>query len=428
MQDLGYELPRISILRTSVNKASSLHFWTKNSSGIHRVFVIMGSRGHIYAQRLWRGEGPRAPLKKGRLFMKLRALLILATMVIGGMLLSGVVLAEKKHCDNNCRGTNSSDTLIGDNSKNTIRALGGGDVVSGLPGGDELYGGGSGDGMKGGPGRDYINGGTGRDRLDGKKSRDIIDGIDPSSYSSTARYKQPTVEVLIGGRGNDTIRARDGKKDIIRGGPGYDKANVDKVDKVKGVEKEVVPGGGGGTPQCKDGKDNDGDGKIDLQDPGCASATDDTESRDPQPIASKQCEDGKDNDNDGKIDFGNGANNDPGCDSLTDDSESPDPDTTPPVATIDSGPADGKPVIDTNSTSVTFTFSANEPSTFECQLSRKGTVEQAWAACTSPQSYSNLTTGSYTFELRATDTAKNTSDVVSRQFEVCIESDLVSCP
>jgi hypothetical protein len=44
-----------------------------------------------------------------------------------------------------------------------------------------------------------------------------------------------------------------------------------------------------------------------------------------------QCSDGLDNDNDGKIDFG-GTNADPGCSSATDDSESPDPlDTSPPT-------------------------------------------------------------------------------------------------
>jgi hypothetical protein len=135
--------------------------------------------------------------------------------------------------------------------------------------------------------------------------------------------------VLIGDRGNDTIRARNGKRDIIRGGPGRDKAYVDKVDKVTGVEKEVVPGSGGGPggpqpkKQCADGKDNDGDGKIDRQDPGCASAADNTESPDPPP---KQCADGKDNDNDGKIDFGTGASNDPGCESATDNTENTPPD------------------------------------------------------------------------------------------------------
>src|SRR6185503_6636994 len=35
--------------------------------------------------------------------------------------------------------------------------------------------------------------------------------------------------------------------------------------------------------QCADGLDNDGDGKIDLADPGCATASDDNEADDPPP-------------------------------------------------------------------------------------------------------------------------------------------------
>jgi hypothetical protein len=81
--------------------------------------------------------------------------------------------------------------------------------------------------------------------------------------------------------------------------------------------------------QCNDGQDNDGDGKTDLQDPGCASANHDSESPDPT-ITKKQCNDGQDNDGDGKTDFGTGANNDPGCASATDDTEN-----TPPVAKPD---------------------------------------------------------------------------------------------
>ena len=34
-------------------------------------------------------------------------------------------------------------------------------------------------------------------------------------------------------------------------------------------------------PQCSNGKDDDGDGKVDRQDPGCSGATDDNESDDP---------------------------------------------------------------------------------------------------------------------------------------------------
>src|SRR5215211_2534768 len=233
--------------------------------------------------------------------MKLRVGLILATMVLGGMLLSGVVLA--KTCSHNCRGTGGDDYLTGSGSGNTIAGLGGDDTVKGLGGADWLFGDPGGDKLSGGPGVDHIRGGTGLDTLDGKKGNDHLKDVERAPQRSTARSKQRTVDaligspknltvdVLIGGRGNDTFRARDGKKDIIRGGPGHDTAYVDRVDKVTGVEKEVVPGGGGGTggpqpkKQCADGEDNDGDGKIDSQDSGCASATDDTENT--PPVAKK---------------------------------------------------------------------------------------------------------------------------------------------
>ena len=57
------------------------------------------------------------------------------------------------------------------------------------------------------------------------------------------------------------------------------------------------------TPECDDGIDNDGDGKVDYPaDPGCSSKNDDDESDLPE------CSDGIDNDGDGKADA-----DDPGC-------------------------------------------------------------------------------------------------------------------
>jgi VCBS repeat-containing protein len=225
--------------------------------------------------------------------MKQRVGLILTTMVLVGMLLSGVVLA--KTCSHNCRGTGGDDYLTGSGSGNAIYGLGGDDTVKGLGGSDILSGDPGGDKLSGGPGVDHIRGGTGFDKLDGKKGNDHLKDVERVPHSSTARSKQRTVDarvgspknltvdVLIGGRGNDTIRAKDGNKDIIRGGPGHDKAYVDRVDKVKGVEKEVVPGPGGGPPQCNDGIDNDSEGAADFpDDPGCTSATDNTESPNPQ--------------------------------------------------------------------------------------------------------------------------------------------------
>ncbi len=73
----------------------------------------------------------------------------------------------------------------------------------------------------------------------------------------------------------------------------------------------------GGPAQCDDGEDNDGDGDIDLADPGCGSAQDDDESDDPR---APQCSDEEDNDADGFVDFPA----DPGCGSDADDDESDD--------------------------------------------------------------------------------------------------------
>jgi hypothetical protein len=73
-------------------------------------------------------------------------------------------------------------------------------------------------------------------------------------------------------------------------------------------------------------------------------------------------------------------------------------DTTPPETTIDS-----KPAALTNSSSASFSFSSNEAgSSFECKLDSGN-----FTSCTSPQNYSNLSEGSHTFHVRATDVAGN---------------------
>ena len=73
------------------------------------------------------------------------------------------------------------------------------------------------------------------------------------------------------------------------------------------------------------------------------------------------------------------------------------PDTTPPNTFIDSGPSGS--VADT---SATFSFSATEPSTFQCRLDGG-----AFAPCTSPMSYANLTVTSHTFQVAAADGSLN---------------------
>jgi Ca2+-binding RTX toxin-like protein len=74
-------------------------------------------------------------------------------------------------------------------------------------------------------------------------------------------------------------------------------------------------------------------------------------------------------------------------------------DTTPPETTIDSGPSGT-----VNSSSASFAFSSTEPdSTFECALDGA-----SFSGCNSSQNYTELSDGSHTFQVRATDTASNT--------------------
>jgi hypothetical protein len=71
-------------------------------------------------------------------------------------------------------------------------------------------------------------------------------------------------------------------------------------------------------------------------------------------------------------------------------------DTTPPDTTITAGPADGSLV---NPGFATFSFSADDNSTFECRLDDQ--VE--FTTCDSPITYTGLSVGSHTFEVQATD-------------------------
>ena len=73
-------------------------------------------------------------------------------------------------------------------------------------------------------------------------------------------------------------------------------------------------------------------------------------------------------------------------------------DTVAPDTTIVQGPA----AID-NSTDVEFTFSSNEANvTFECNLDGAG-----FSTCTTPASFTGLTDGNHTFQVRAKDAAGN---------------------
>jgi Ca2+-binding RTX toxin-like protein len=94
-------------------------------------------------------------------------------------------------------GTSRSETLTGSNANDVLLGRGGNDTLRGRGGNDVI---------RGGIGNDSLYGGPGRDRI-------------------------------LGEPGNDKLYSRDGSRDTLNGGPGFDEAWVDGLDVVKNVER-----------------------------------------------------------------------------------------------------------------------------------------------------------------------------------------------
>ena len=110
---------------------------------------------------------------------------------------------------------------------------------------------------------------------------------------------------------DECVRARD--IDCNRGVGDRPGTRIALEDPTPGLYYVVVDTGsrdGGGTfgltveetaaPGCRDGEDNDGDGFVDLADPGCTGPIDGDEA---DPPLAPECADGLDNDDDGSVDY-----------------------------------------------------------------------------------------------------------------------------
>jgi serralysin len=128
--------------------------------------------------------------------MRRRALLILAILGLGVMLLGGVALADT------IEGTNGPDDLVGTDKDDIIGGKGSADYISGLAATDLLYGGSGNDTVLGREGNDRVYGNPGSDRLYGNLDTDTINS------------------------------AADGVRDVVNCGEGGDTAFVDEEDTV----------------------------------------------------------------------------------------------------------------------------------------------------------------------------------------------------
>lgn len=113
-------------------------------------------------------------------------------------------------------GTRAADQLYGSEAPNFLSGFGGDDLLVGRGGPDYLR-------VDGGRGHDRLFGGPGPDRLVGDNGADRLVG-------------GPGEDSLHGQRGADVLWARDGFRDVVRGGDGVDSARVDRLDVTRSIQ------------------------------------------------------------------------------------------------------------------------------------------------------------------------------------------------
>lgn len=124
-------------------------------------------------------------------------------------------------------GTRGNDVLFGTAGNDVICTLGGDDHIHGGGGSDVVRAGSGDDVVEGQAGNDSVEGGDGADTLVGSVGRDRLVG-------------GPGRDRLDGGSAEDELRARDGARDVVRGGRGRDTARVDRYDRLVGIERRVT--------------------------------------------------------------------------------------------------------------------------------------------------------------------------------------------
>ncbi|MFC7455130.1 FecR domain-containing protein, partial [Insolitispirillum peregrinum] len=121
-------------------------------------------------------------------------------------------------------GTSGNDSLTGTSGADDIQGNDGNDWLSGGAGNDRLYGGNGNDTLLGGSGNDLLNGGSGIDTADYSDSTAALTvnlATGSASSSEVGTDTLSSIEVVIGGSGNDSFTGGSGAETFF-GGAGDD--------------------------------------------------------------------------------------------------------------------------------------------------------------------------------------------------------------
>jgi Ca2+-binding RTX toxin-like protein len=159
-------------------------------------------------------------------------------------------------------GGSAEDRLDGGGGNDVLNGLKGPDLLLGRAGNDRLVGNRGDDALDGGlgddvlfgglisgrpadyDGYDLLQGGAGNDKLAGGWQRDRLFG-----GSGADRLRGgPNGDHLVGGEGRDDVSgeagddlliARDRLREVVWGGPGFDRGQADRADALRGVERRM---------------------------------------------------------------------------------------------------------------------------------------------------------------------------------------------
>jgi Ca2+-binding RTX toxin-like protein len=149
-----------------------------------------------------------------------RTMLLIASMMPALLVAAGVALAQdgvQKVCNTNCYGTDRDDQLSGTANPN---------IIKGRKGADQIEGNGGKDILNGNLGADAVYGDNGEDKVYGGGDNDYMQGGYKSDHIGT-------------GSGNDVVAAKDGFRDQIYCGSGFDRVYVNRSDVLHGCEKKL---------------------------------------------------------------------------------------------------------------------------------------------------------------------------------------------
>jgi uncharacterized repeat protein (TIGR01451 family) len=166
--------------------------------------------------------------------------------VAAALVISTSATASPSTCT--IRGSDRSETLTGTAGRDVICGKGGNDRLRGLGGNDVLLGGDGHDVLEGGSGNDSVQGEKGHDLADGGAGDDSVAGGDHDDLLSGSGGKDTLeggggADVFLGGADDDTVKALDGKRDLlISCGSGKDGLSADAKDpKARDCEGGTTP-------------------------------------------------------------------------------------------------------------------------------------------------------------------------------------------